>query len=261
MQTYRQTVTIRNTLNASVDATLRAGSPERWTLAPQHIVLKPLQSLDVDLQLKVLRFAQKRKAVQQGQRDVFHISAPYFEQKWHATFFLAPDGITAAVPVPASHAAPQKQKQRRALNALADRKRASSDEYTGGPLRSSAAVVHDSAAETQGSKILSLEEIAASCECSAQEEYAIGTKRSVSIISPGSASFGDVNGDTIELHTSVDESSKCRCCCHDGSSYEVGVAQRTSQHRMQQLEDDLAAAQQKVEMLHHALADRDGVIR
>lgn len=127
MQVYRQVVTIRNNLNATVEASLRPGSPERWTLAPVSILLPPKQSVDVQLRLRVLRFAQRRKAQEHGQRDVFHIKAcgyqahlgrchfvhsvgqraattmhaelhactgalqaAYFEQKFVATFFLAP---------------------------------------------------------------------------------------------------------------------------------------------------------------------------
>lgn len=72
-QVYCQVVTIQNNLNAKVEATLRAGSPERWTLAPVGILLGPKQSVDVQLRLRVLRFAQRRKAEEHGQRDVFHI--------------------------------------------------------------------------------------------------------------------------------------------------------------------------------------------
>lgn len=56
-----------------MEATLRAGSSDRWTISPTKLVLKPQQSIDVDVRLRVLRFAQKQKAVQQGQRDIFHI--------------------------------------------------------------------------------------------------------------------------------------------------------------------------------------------
>jgi hypothetical protein len=66
-------VTVHNNLNATVDATLRAGSPERWSLDPVNIHLPPQQSIDVQLRLRVLRFAQRRKAEEHGQRDVIHI--------------------------------------------------------------------------------------------------------------------------------------------------------------------------------------------
>ena len=75
MQVYCQIVTIHNDLNATVEATLRPGSPERWTLVPVSVLLPPKQSVDVQLRLRVLRFAQRRKAQEHGQRDVFHIKA------------------------------------------------------------------------------------------------------------------------------------------------------------------------------------------
>lgn len=70
-------VSIENKLNATVEATLRAGSPERWTLSPSSILLGPKQAADVQLRLRVLRFAQRRKAVEHGQRDVFHIKVRF----------------------------------------------------------------------------------------------------------------------------------------------------------------------------------------
>ena len=73
LQAYCQTVTITNPSKATVEATLRAGSSDRYTVSPGKIVLKPLQSIDVDVRLRVLKFAQKQKAVHQGQRDIFHI--------------------------------------------------------------------------------------------------------------------------------------------------------------------------------------------
>ena len=73
LQAYCETVTISNLSRATVEASLRAGSSDRWTISPTKFVLKPQQSIDVDVRLRVLRFAQKQKAVQQGQRDIFHI--------------------------------------------------------------------------------------------------------------------------------------------------------------------------------------------
>ena len=75
VQVYCQVVTIHNKLNATIEASLRPGSPERWTLTPVSILLPPKQSVDVQLRLRVLRFAQRRKAQEHGQRDVFHIKA------------------------------------------------------------------------------------------------------------------------------------------------------------------------------------------
>ncbi|KAL0020086.1 hypothetical protein WJX79_009298 [Trebouxia sp. C0005] len=95
-QVYCQTVTVTNPSKATVEATLRAGSSDRYTISPTKLVLKPHQSIDVDVRLRILRYAQKQKAVQQGQRDIFHIKAAYFEQKFYATFFLVPEA--AALP-------------------------------------------------------------------------------------------------------------------------------------------------------------------
>ncbi|KAL3148684.1 hypothetical protein ABBQ38_014099 [Trebouxia sp. C0009 RCD-2024] len=92
-EAYCQTITISNPSRATVEASFRAGSSDRWTVSPTTLVLKPQQSVDVDVRLRILKFAQKHKAVQQGQRDIFHIKAAYFEQKFYATFFLTPDAL------------------------------------------------------------------------------------------------------------------------------------------------------------------------
>ena len=73
MQAYCHTVKFTNTLEASVEATLRPGSPERYSLLPEKIALKPGECACIDVRLRIIKFAAKRKAVEQGQRDIFHI--------------------------------------------------------------------------------------------------------------------------------------------------------------------------------------------
>ena len=73
MQAYLQTVTVTNNLGATVDASIRCGSSDRYTVSPTAFSLKPGHSCSVEVSLRVLRFAQKKKAVEQGQKDVFHI--------------------------------------------------------------------------------------------------------------------------------------------------------------------------------------------
>jgi hypothetical protein len=81
-------LTVTNHLSTTVDASIRAGSSERWTVCPCKLRLKPKQSCEVELKLKVVKFAQVDKAVVQGQRDVFHIKTQLTDQQFHATFFL-----------------------------------------------------------------------------------------------------------------------------------------------------------------------------
>lgn len=73
LQTYTQVVTITNNLRASVEATIRCGSTDRYAVTPANIYLKPGQSCGIEVKLQVLRFAHKRKAAEQGQKDYFHI--------------------------------------------------------------------------------------------------------------------------------------------------------------------------------------------
>lgn len=72
-QAYTQTVTLTNNLRATVEATIRAGSPDRYTLSPASLALRPGQSAAVEVVLRVLKYAARRKATQAGQRDIFHI--------------------------------------------------------------------------------------------------------------------------------------------------------------------------------------------
>ncbi|CAD7695444.1 unnamed protein product [Ostreobium quekettii] len=95
MQTYTQKITFTNSLGAVVDATIRPGSPERYEVTPSELSLKPGDSVEVTVKLRILKFAQKSKASEQGQRDIFHIKSKYFEQKYYATFFLHPDETKA----------------------------------------------------------------------------------------------------------------------------------------------------------------------
>ncbi len=52
---------------------MRSGSTDRFTVSPSKIFLKSGHSCQLQVKLKVLKFVQKKKAAEQGQRDVFHI--------------------------------------------------------------------------------------------------------------------------------------------------------------------------------------------
>jgi hypothetical protein len=83
-------LTITNSLATTVEASIRAGSSDRWSVHPFKLRLKPKQSCEVELKLKVLRFGQVDKAVVQGQRDTFHLRTQLSDQQFQATFFLDP---------------------------------------------------------------------------------------------------------------------------------------------------------------------------
>lgn len=96
VQCISKVVSVTNNLSTTVEASIRAGSSDRYTVHPQQIKLKPGQSSEVEVRLKVTRFAQAEKAVTQGQRDSFHIKAPFFDQKFSAVFFLSPQHLPAS---------------------------------------------------------------------------------------------------------------------------------------------------------------------
>lgn len=101
-QAYRTTVTLRNDTRNALELTVRAGSPERWAVAPSTVFLEAGRTMRVDLRLKLAREIRPKKtagaAVREGddegggavrQRDVFHVKGEFFEQKFHASFVMA----------------------------------------------------------------------------------------------------------------------------------------------------------------------------
>ena len=70
---YTGTVSIRNNLNAAVDLTLRAGSADRYVICPAQLRIKPGDTDNVEIRLKILKYASLKKAMSVGQRDIFHI--------------------------------------------------------------------------------------------------------------------------------------------------------------------------------------------
>lgn len=88
LQVYVKVLTVINQLSTTVEASIRAGSADRWSVHPFKLRLKPKQSCEVEVKLKVVKFAQIDKAVIQGQRDTFHIKTQLSDQQFHATFFL-----------------------------------------------------------------------------------------------------------------------------------------------------------------------------
>ena len=104
---YRTTVTLRNNSRNALELTIRAGSPERWAVAPSTVFLEAGRTMRVDLRLKLTRELRPKRlaggagaaadhasgeGTQQAphrQRDVFHIKTPYFERRFHASFTVA----------------------------------------------------------------------------------------------------------------------------------------------------------------------------
>lgn len=89
---------LTNAARAPLEGELRAGSGDRYALAPASFRLRPGESLDVAVTLKLLRFGQRAKAAEQGQRDWFTVKLSNFpnqDQRFHATFFLDPAEVPA----------------------------------------------------------------------------------------------------------------------------------------------------------------------
>ncbi|GAX83158.1 hypothetical protein CEUSTIGMA_g10584.t1 [Chlamydomonas eustigma] len=113
-QEYVQVVHVTNTLKGTVEANIKPGAAERYTVLPSTVKLKPNETAALEIRLKVLKFANRQKAVELGHRDVFHIKGTFFDQKFYSTFFLAADvsDISSKQPgagIRSSASAPQTQ--------------------------------------------------------------------------------------------------------------------------------------------------------
>lgn len=70
---YTCNVRITNTLNGSVECQIKAGASDRYSISPSgQVRLGPRESAELTIRLKVLKFANRKKAIE-GHRDVFHI--------------------------------------------------------------------------------------------------------------------------------------------------------------------------------------------
>lgn len=106
---YRASVTLRNLTRNALELTVRAGSPERWAVAPASIFLEAGRVMKVDLRLKLVREMRPRRqaggagrvgadaADAATQRDVFHVKTEYGEQRFHAAFTMATKEEIAAI--------------------------------------------------------------------------------------------------------------------------------------------------------------------
>ncbi len=77
LQVYTCTLRLTNTLKGPVEAEIRVGSSDRYSVSPASLRLRPGESAAVEVRLRVLRFANKQKAVEHGQRDSFHIKVRF----------------------------------------------------------------------------------------------------------------------------------------------------------------------------------------
>lgn len=73
-QAHSQTVRIVNTTKASVEGDVKASSSDRYTITPSSFRLKPGEAAELSISLRLEpKFAQRRKAIDSGQRDAIFI--------------------------------------------------------------------------------------------------------------------------------------------------------------------------------------------
>lgn len=94
VQVYSQLISITNRSNLSVEASIRPSSSDRYSVHPKQLKLKGGQTAEVEIRLKLTRFAQTEKAVHHGHRDAIHIKTPHFaDQQFYVFFFLDPSHL------------------------------------------------------------------------------------------------------------------------------------------------------------------------
>ena len=62
-----------NTLKGAVEATVKPGASDRYKVTPSIIKLKANETVAIEITLRVLKFANRQKAIDQGHRDIFHV--------------------------------------------------------------------------------------------------------------------------------------------------------------------------------------------
>lgn len=88
LQVYVQLLHVTNQLSTTVDASIRVSASARYTVHPKNLRLKPGQSCEVEVKLKLIKYAALEKGIVHGQRDTFHIKTQLSDQQFSATFFL-----------------------------------------------------------------------------------------------------------------------------------------------------------------------------
>ena len=113
-KTYTKLLTLINEQKTPLDFAIRPSNRERYTVYPSSINLPANSSTTVQVQLRVEKFANRKKAETKGQRDSFKITSRYFEQKVWSTWWLqsahrsdsapsANENSTEAVEFPSDH--------------------------------------------------------------------------------------------------------------------------------------------------------------
>lgn len=89
-KTYTKLLTLINEQQTPLDFAIRPSNRERYTVYPSSINLPANSSTTVQVQLRVEKFANRKRAETKGQRDSFKITSRYFEQKIWSTWSLQP---------------------------------------------------------------------------------------------------------------------------------------------------------------------------
>jgi hypothetical protein len=80
LQVHSRAVRITNTTKASVEGDIKASSSDRYTISPSSFRLKPGEAADLTVSLRLEpKFAQRRKAIETGQRDAIFIKVITYE--------------------------------------------------------------------------------------------------------------------------------------------------------------------------------------
>jgi hypothetical protein len=80
LQVHSRAVRITNTTKASAEGEIKASSSDRYIISPSSFRLKPGEAADLTISLRLEpKFAQRRKAIEIGQRDAIFIKVIIYE--------------------------------------------------------------------------------------------------------------------------------------------------------------------------------------
>jgi hypothetical protein len=82
-------VRVTNSTRASVEGDVKASSSDRYSITPSSFRLRPGESAELTVSLRLdPKFAQRRKAIDSGQRDAILIKVSRIPRSWKGTVNL-----------------------------------------------------------------------------------------------------------------------------------------------------------------------------
>jgi hypothetical protein len=89
LQSYSQTLYIKNESVSPVSFNIKASAPNRYLITPPSTTLEGKATAAINITLRIATFPHRKKG-ELGQRDIIHVSSDFFDAKCFSTFYLVP---------------------------------------------------------------------------------------------------------------------------------------------------------------------------